>query len=169
MPGSKVVIGRVARPRGIAGEVKIEPLTDDPRRFLSLKNVYVGGVTRKVVKAQVTPAGVFVALEGVGDRNAAETLRGALLEVERKDAVKPEGRQFIADLIGCEVRLQSGRAVGVLSDILQYGAADVYVVKAGKKTVMFPALKRLFVCEDPESGVIVLDDKAFDEVAVYED
>ena len=75
MPGSKVVIGRVARPRGIAGEVKIEPLTDDPRRFLSLKNVYVGGVTRKVVKAQVTPAGVFVALEGVGDRNAAETLR----------------------------------------------------------------------------------------------
>lgn len=79
MPGSKVVIGRVARPRGIAGEVKIEPLTDDPRRFLSLKNVYVGGVLRKVVKAQVTPAGVFVALEGVGDRNAAETLRGALL------------------------------------------------------------------------------------------
>ena len=166
---NKVVIGKVARPRGISGEVKIEPFTDDPRRFLSLKSVYADGVLHKVVKAAVTPAGVFAALEGVGDRDAAEALRGAVLEVEREDAIKPDGRQFIADLIGCEVRLDDGTAVGVVDDILQYGAADVYVVKAGKKSVMFPALKRLFVSEDPERGVIVMDGKVFGEVAVHED
>lgn len=165
----KIVIGKVTRPRGISGEVKIEPLTDDPRRFLSLKTVFVDGEPRKVVKAQVTPAGVFVALEGVADRDAAETLRGKLLQVERTDAVKPEGRQFIADLIGCEVRLDDGTSVGALDDVLQYGAADVYVVKSGRRRVMFPALKRVFVDEDPERGVIVLDAKAFSEVAVYED
>lgn len=169
MLSGKIVIGTVARPRGISGEVKINPLTDDPRRFLSLKNVYVDGIARKVVKAQVTPAGVFVALEGVSDRNAAEALRGKELAVEREKAVRPEGRQFIADLVGCEVRLDDGKNVGVLDDVLQYGAADVYVVRSGKNTVMFPALKRLFVSEDPGRGLIVLDSSVFAEVAVYED
>ncbi len=169
MIAREIVIGTVARPRGISGELKITPITDDPHRFLSLKTVFVDGREYRVRSASVNPSGVFVALEGVADRTAAEALRGKSLCVKREDAVKEDGRVFIADLIGCEVRFEDGALVGVLKDVLQYGAADVYVVANGAKTIMFPALERVFLSEDPNRGKIVLDKRAFDEVAVYED
>ena len=169
MISDRIVIGTVARPRGIAGEVKINPLTDDPRRFRSLKTVAIGGREYRVVGASVNPAGVYVALEGVNDRDAAEKLRGKELTVPREEAVIADGRVFIADLIGCEVSFTDGETLGVLEDVLQYGAADVYVVRGAKGRVLFPALARVIKEEDPSAGVIVLNREAFSEVAVYED
>ena len=63
MIAREIVIGTVARPRGISGELKITPITDDPHRFLSLKTVFVDGREYRVRSASVNPSGVFVALE----------------------------------------------------------------------------------------------------------
>ena len=62
-----------------------------------------------------------------------------------------------------------GAEVGKVTDVSQYGAADVYTVSDGKKTVRFPFLKKLIVKVDVEAGVIVLFKSVFDEVSVYED
>ena len=97
-----VTVGTVAKPQGIKGEIKISLLTDDNERFYDLKKVSIGGVEYAVACARVSPAGVFLKLNGVDDRNAAELLRGKELRVRREDAVKlPEDRYFIADIIGC--------------------------------------------------------------------
>ena len=105
----------------------------------------------------------------MNDRDAAEKLRGKELTVPREEAVIADGRVFIADLIGCEVSFTDGETLGVLEDVLQYGAADVYVVRGAKGRVLFPALARVIKEEDPSAGVIALDREAFSEVAVYED
>lgn len=166
---SKIVIGAVARPQGVRGEIKITPLTDDAHRFEKLRSVYIDGKPYEVKGAKVSQNGVFLTLRGVDDRNAAELLRNKTLEVDRKDAVKKKGQTFIVDVIGCEVYLDDETYIGTVEDVLQYGAADVYVVSQGKKKVMFPSLKRIFVSEDTDNKKIILKSKEFSEVAVYED
>jgi 16S rRNA processing protein RimM len=125
-----VTIGKIVRPQGIKGEVKVLPLTDDPERFCKLKKVFLNdGEAVGVLRCRITNGDVFLYLEGVSDRNRAETLRGAYIKIEATDKIKlPAGRYFIVDLVGCAVAFEDGQKIGTVADILQYGAADVYVL-----------------------------------------
>ena len=75
-----LLLGEVVRPQGIHGEVKLRHYTDDPERFLDLTIVYREREGRYepigVLGARVREDDVFLMLEGVADRNAAEALRG---------------------------------------------------------------------------------------------
>ena len=85
-----LLLGEVVRPQGIHGEVKLRHYTDDPERFLELKTVYREREGRYepigVTGARVREDDVFLMLEGVRDRNAAEALRGVKLWVDRAHA-----------------------------------------------------------------------------------
>lgn len=165
----RLVIGNIAKPQGIRGEVKISPLTDDTARFNRLKKVYIGSVMYEVQSAKVLPGGVFVKFKGVDDRNAADLLRGKDIEIDRDDAVKlPKDRYFIVDVIGCEV-FKGDEKIGKLVDVLQYGAADVYVISTSKGRAMIPAIKRILIDVDIAQKKIILDKEAFDDLAVYEE
>ncbi len=168
-----LLIGRVVKPQGIRGEVKVLPITDDPARFLRLKTAYIqtadGFVPRRVLSARVGSDAVYLSLEGIPDRNAAEGARGLELFVDRDNAVKlPVGRYFIEDLVGCSVATDQGRAIGTLSEVFSAGGADVWRVQ-GAKTVLFPALKALIVSVDITSRRIVIRDDKLSEVVVDED
>lgn len=169
MTRDKITIGEVARPHGVGGALKVNPLTDDVRRFEKLKSVFADGKEYAVRHASVSQSGVFLTLEGVDDRNAAEAFRGKRLEVAREDACVAKDRILIVDVLGCSVFFEDGEKVGEITDVLSHGAADVWVMKNGKKQILFPALARLFVSEDYENKKIVVARSAFDEVAVYED
>lgn len=169
MTQDKITIGEVARPHGVGGTLKIIPLTDDVRRFEKLKNVYVDGKEYAVSRVSVSQSDVFLALAGVSDRNAAEAFRGKSVQVSRENAAVAEDRVLIVDVLGCDVRFEDGESVGKVSDVLQHGAADVWVLEKGKKQILFPALKRVFVAEDYENKIVVVSRDAFGEVAVYED
>ncbi|MCX4366524.1 MAG: ribosome maturation factor RimM [Clostridia bacterium] len=165
-----IVIGEIVKAQGVKGELKIMPMTDNEERFLKLKSVVIDGETRDVTSARVSPNGVFITINGVDDRNAAELLRGKKISVTRENAVKPpKGRYFIVDLIGIDVVIE-GDTVGKLVDIAQSGSADVYTVK-GKdgKSVVFPALKDAIISVDIENRKMTLDKKRFEEIALYED
>lgn len=165
-----ITIGEIVKAQGIKGELKINPLTNDVARFRKLKEVVVNGHTYKVVSSRVAPNGVFIMLEGVTDRNTAETMIGKNLEVSRDNAVKlKKGEYFIVDIIGSDVTCD-GQHIGTLTEVLQNGSADVYVVKADNgKEIMFPALKAVLRNVDVDNKVIDLDGKKFGEIAVYED
>jgi 16S rRNA processing protein RimM len=108
-------------------------------------------------------------LEGVADRNAAEAMRDTLLFVDRESAIKlPEGRYFIADLIGLAVTDEEGNALGTLADVRQAGGNDVYAVE-GERSFLFPAVKRAIARVDIEEGVMTLRREALAEIAVYDD
>ena len=140
-------VGKIVNTHGIKGEVKVVPLTDDPRRFEELNEVFVGTDNKKEVfnieSIKYSKNTVIIKFKESSDMNYAEKLKEMFIYVDRKKAVKlPEGRYFICDLIGMEVSELDGNKLGVLVDVLQTGSNDVYVVKNDEnKEILIPALK----------------------------
>ena len=152
-------VGTITSPHGVRGEVKVYPTTDDPERFLDLKQVILRkkendpGETRGIRKVHFLKNMVLLHLDGVEDRNAAELLRGLELYVPREDAVPlQEDEYFIADLIGMKV-FSDGEEFGVLKDVLQTGANDVYAVMSPRfGEVLIPAIKPCIINVDIVEG-----------------
>ncbi len=166
----KIVVGNIAKPQGIRGEVKVTPLTDDPQRFAKLKSVFIDDKRYNVKGARVSQNGVFLSLENIDDRNTAELLRGKDIVIERNQAVKlPQDSYFIVDIIGCKV-MADEQTIGKVIDVLQYGSADIYVIKTeDKKRAMIPSIKSLILDTDIVNKTIIVDKKVFDDLVVYED
>lgn len=166
-------VGKIVRPHGIKGAVKLETITTDNSRFASLTEAYIEekGTYRpvKVVPVSHTPDSAIVMIEGVTDRNSAEAMRGKFLCVDRAHAAKlPEGRFFTEDLIGCEVYDSNGKYLGKLTDVMLRPANDVYEIKDKASTLIVPALKRLLKSVDVEAKKIILDTAVLSEVGFYE-
>lgn len=163
----KIEIGKIGKAQGIKGEVKINLINPDTELIGKVKSVLVGSVEYVIESVKILPNGNFIKFKGVDNRNAAEMLNGKLLFVER-DAIKiPQGAYLIADLLGAEVIVDE-QSVGILTDILQHGAADVYCV-GGERNFMFPALNKVLKKIDVDNKKIVLDGAELGNVAVYED
>jgi 16S rRNA processing protein RimM len=166
-----LVIGKIVKAQGIKGEVKLVPITDDVSRFNALKKVFIDGYgTINVETVRIDVDVVYVKFEGINTRNDAEALKDKFVSVERAEAVPlPEGRYYIVDLIGSTI-VCGKETVGTLTDVLQNGrAADVYVVAAkGGKTVMFPIVAGVLQSVDLERKRIIVNEKRFSEVAVYD-
>jgi len=167
-----LAVGQVLKPQGVRGEVKVKPLTDDPRRFLGLEQVFVcvdGAYAPRAMRcARVHDGFAYVEFDGVGDREAAGALRDLLLYVERENAAPlEEGADYIVDLVGCGVFDTRGEPVGTLTDVLQPGANDVYVIDTPRGELLIPALKRVVPAVDVAARRITVDEGVLPEVAVY--
>lgn len=168
-----VVLGEIVKPQGIRGEVKVRAGGSDAR-LAGLKTVYVERegtlVKRRVLKGRAGGGFAYLLLEGVGDRDAAEALRGARVLAERADAPLGEDENYVCDLIGLTARDAQGREIGRLREVLKPNSVcDVYVFDTPRGEMMMPALKRAVVRVDLNEGVIVLDGEALSEVAVWQD
>ncbi len=163
----ELLIGTVLKPQGIRGEVKILPYTDSPEDFSSFRRVFLDGTEYKVLSARFGDGCVFLNLRGVPDRNAAELLRGKKVTVPRDEApAPPEGRYYIADLLGCTVSDEEGNVLGTLTDVRQ-AATDIYTLKGEDgKEILFPAARGVVLSVDIEGGRITVSRKRFEEVAV---
>lgn len=173
--GEYMLIGTIGRAFGLNGHVRVRPFTDDPERFYDLEQVWLmegdGYKALKVVETDVNGEVVTLLFEGAVDRTAAEKLTGKSVYIKRKDAVElPPGAHFIADIIGCAVEDGEGHFLGKLTEVLQHGAADVYVLREGPGgEILFPALKSVILSTDTAARKIVVDAARFKEVAVLED
>ena len=164
---SELTIGKVLKPRGLKGELKIELYASDSARFSHLKRLKIDGIEYGI--DCISPEGAigYVSLEGIDTVEKAEALRGKLITANRNDLPKlPDGKYYIVDMIGLDV-VVSGEVVGEVCDVLQYGSADVYVVKNGANSFSFPAISGLVKQVDLDLGKIVLDDMIFPRVVVY--
>lgn len=162
-------VGKILKPQGIKGEVKILPLVDDVSRFRKVKYLIVKGQALPVLSLRIAEDYVYCVLESINDRNKAELLRDEFVAVRREDAVKlEEGRHFIVDLIGCEI-FAGDKKVGVLDDVLQHTKTDVYSVKTDKGYAMFPVVDDLIVETDTDNKKITVNEKRLSEIIVYED
>ena len=166
---NRYTIGIILKPHGVKGAIKVGPMTDDVARFKSLKTVYIDNKMYNVLNAQISSNEVYLTLDGIKDRDEAELFRNKEIQVNKADAVKlEEGRYFIVDIVDCEVFVED-KSIGKVDEVLQNGAADVYVIKSGDKECMVPALKKLLVKVDCDAKKIILDKQVFEEVVVYED
>ncbi len=123
----KLLIGRVVKPQGIKGEVKVLLLTDGFFSVKNLKEAYIGDKLYKI--NSIKDAGVpcaFLGLQGVTDRNAAEALRGAEVYADKSLINKDKNAYFIEDLIG--LTLYAGEdKIGTIQDVIKSNV-DMFVI-----------------------------------------
>lgn len=164
-------VAKIVKPQGIKGELKLDCELDSPEMLRGFEEVFIGGEIYDVESFRISGGDAYVKLKQVSDRNFAEKLRGKSIEVPREKApVLPEGRFYIADLIGSAVVSDLGENFGKLKNVLQYGSADVYVISDGRgKEISFPALKKVLNKVDTDAKIITVDAEEFEKVAVYED
>ncbi|KNZ69630.1 16S rRNA processing protein RimM [Thermincola ferriacetica] len=158
-----IAIGKIINTHGHKGEVKVFPLTDDPRRMEELEKVYFtsGESTRELTIKQVRYHKNFVVLsfEEIKDMNAAELLKNGEICIT-KDELRslPEGSYYIFDIIGLNVFTNEGRYLGEVTDVIQTGANDVYEVRDSKsgKHYLIPALKQIVKSIDTEKKEMII-------------
>ncbi len=156
-------VGAIANTHGIAGEVKIFPMTDDVRRFKKLKEVYLDtGKERRllhVISCKFVKNQPILKFKEFNNINQVEMYKRCGLFVTRDQAV-PLGKDeyFIVDLIGLTVvRDDNGEVLGELTDVLQTGANDVYVVTmADGKEVLLPVIRECVKKVDVENQQITV-------------
>lgn len=165
----KIEIGKVLKAQGIKGELKISCFLDDSSMLKSVKQLYIGSNTYPVSKLRCDGAVCYALLEGIADRNTAESLRNWTVFADKEAVTVPQDRYFISDLVDCVVVLDDGSKIGTIREVLQYGSADVFVCDNDGKAVSFPFLKDLVKDISIERKTVVLSGKRFGEVAVYED
>ncbi len=165
---TEFLVGKALRPRGLKGELRFELYTSDPSRFKALKSLRLGETTFDVEKISVEGDFAYIKFTGIDTQERAESFRGKNLYANRSALPKLKGdRVYISDILGADV-IVDGDVIGELVDVLQYGSADVYVVKLkGEGTVNFPALKEVVKTYEVEKGEIILDGYYFRRVAVY--
>jgi 16S rRNA processing protein RimM len=140
-------VGAITQTHGIRGEVKVFPMTDDVSRFKNMKELILDTGKEQIV-LEVTSARpqknlIILKFKGIDNINDVEKYKGCGLFVTKENRVKcKKDEYFIADLIGLRAIDEEGEAFGTISDVIQTGANDVYVIttKQGEE-VMIPAIK----------------------------
>lgn len=147
--------GKIVNTHGIAGEVKVIPWCDGPDFLLDFDTFYIDGKPVSVRSARVHKQNVLLTLEGIDTINDAMRLKDKILLIDRADVMLPEGRNFLVDLFGLEVReADSGKVLGTVADILTPPAHEIYVVRGGEREYMIPAVDAFVLETNVEEGYL---------------
>lgn len=154
----KTRIGKILNTHGVHGEMKVEPLTDNPERYKLLEKVFVEDRRKNYTSYEVEgvrfhKGNVLVKLAGIDTPEDAKLLKNCHLAINKEDRMPlEEGRYYIDDLIGLAV-IEDGKQIGTLKDVLQPGANDVYVLDSALYPDLYiPAIADVILSVDIDKG-----------------
>jgi 16S rRNA processing protein RimM len=157
-----VRVGQVVGAFGIAGAVKVLPLTDFDDRFGTGSQLLLGGASRRVEWSRKQAPVFVVKFSDLDSRTLAETFRGSYLEVADEDIRQlPAGRWYHHQLIGLRVATESGEELGTLTSVLDRPANDVWVVAQEGEEHLVPATQDAVLDVDLEAGRVTVADWLF--------
>jgi len=144
---------------GLDGAVKVLPLTDFDDRFDPGAELVLEGSERKVEWSRPGQPGLVVKLKGIDHRSIAELFRGRYLEVSEAD-VRPleEGRFYHHQVVGLAVETHSGAQLGVIAEVLERPANDVWVSHDGGIEHLIPATRDAVLEVNLETRRVVVAD-----------
>lgn len=151
-------VGVLTSPHGVRGEIKVYPTTDDPRRFKRLKEVILDtGRENKVLEIESVKFSkqmVILKFKGVDNPDDIAKYRQCSIYVTRENAVRlGRDEYFIADLMGLKVHNEDDEEIGVLREVLETGANDVYIIDLHDgRELLLPAIKDCVLDVDVEGG-----------------
>ena len=161
--GALVVIGEIARPHGLRGEVRVTPLTDHPERFENITDCVLWDRARdtrerrRITGARRQGAAVLVTLAGCETVEAAGALVGHFLALPEGEALPlPPGSFYPWQLEGCRVLTDDGREVGQVARIEQSPAQDLWVVTDGVRERLIPAVAEIVLEVDIAARRVVI-------------
>jgi 16S rRNA processing protein RimM len=139
----QIVIGKIVAAVGLRGEVKVYPYSDRTERFAPGAEFLAAGRSVRIESARFVKKLPILKLDGVEDRAGAEALRGLSLFIGAH-ALRPlpEGEWYVRDLIGCAVYGEAGDRLGVIADVRQNGAQDLYeIAMPDGRSFLLPAVE----------------------------
>jgi 16S rRNA processing protein RimM len=145
---SFLAVARVRRPFGVRGEVLLELLSDFPRQLLEAKTLYQGEdhLPQRVASIRRHGQDFLLLMEGMGDRDAVEPLRGVVLYLRAVEQQPlPPGVYYLHQIEGLEVVTDAGENLGRVREIIKTGANDVYVVQGSRGDVLLPAIPQVIL------------------------
>ena len=150
-----LVVGKVRRPHGVHGEVVAEIYTDFPERLTPKKAIYLGEKHVRLVIASLRPhnEGMLLGFDDVTSPEQAGRYRNQILSIATKEASNlPEGEFYFHELLDLAVADEAGTLLGTLTDILETGANDVYVVTdSSGHELLLPAIPEVILEVDLDS------------------
>lgn len=165
-------VGVITSPHGVRGEVKVFPTTDDPRRFKRLKEIILDTgkeeKTLEIESVKFFKQFVILKFKGIETPEEIGKYRQKSLYVTRENAVRlGKDEYFIADLMGLKVFDEEDTEIGVLREVLETGANDVYIIDLNDgRELLLPAIKECVLNVDVEAGKIQIHilDGLLDEI-----
>lgn len=165
-----IVVGEIVATWGNRGEVKVIPHTEFPERFFQMDSVRLFRNSSQEPLAvypledcRMHKEALILKLKNVDTISEAENLRKALIKVSVDELMPlPDGRYYIFELIGLECQTVEGMKLGVITDVLQTGANDIYVIKPNPgvtelKEILIPVIPQVVLEIKPEEGRVIVD------------
>lgn len=150
--------GKITGTHGLKGEVRVQPWADSPEFLSEFDELYLDKGAKKIeiTASRVNKNMLIMKIKGVDCVEDAEKLRNKVLYMNRDDVELEDGAFFIQDLLGLDViDNDSGEMLGVLDDVSETGANDVYHVKTSDgRVVLIPVIPDVVKDIDPEKGEI---------------
>ena len=158
---SLLEVGQIVNTYGIKGFVKVVPLVDNCNQFKDFKTLYIQEKKNikelQIEEVKFSKNLVLLKFKGIDTIEQAEELRNYYLQAKRSDIKLEKGAYFIVDLIGLDVYTEEGNLLGILKEVLQPGANDVYVVENGEKQqILLPVIPDVIKKVDIEGKRVIV-------------
>lgn len=166
-----LIIGRIGRPHGVRGEVKLRPETDFPERFTQVRRVYLMREGAPAEANDGAPAPQSVAVEGVRRQGpalllklagtdspeAARALAGLAVAIPWEERVPlAAGAFYVGEIVGLRVRTETGEALGRVAEVIRTAAHDLYRVEGPSGEILLPATREVVHKVDVGKGEMVV-------------
>ena len=160
-PEDLLLIGKVVRPHGLKGLLRIISYAESSDTYLKAGEVFLEGGSGKTVKhgiISITPGKRFflLHLDGLDSLEKAETYRGGNIYIEKSGLSRGDDEYFRYELIGLPVFLETGKRIGIITQIVPGGGHDIYVVGAADKEILIPAVHDVIKKVDLECKKVVI-------------
>jgi 16S rRNA processing protein RimM len=153
MTSDFLLIGKVGKPHGLRGQVKVHSYASSYESFFAGRKVYLGqGEAMKALlisEAKVQAHSLLLHFQGLNTRQQAEAICGYSLYIEEKDLqTLPEGEYYWCHLIGSRVYSDQGRFLGIMEEIFSTPAHDIWVIRNDQKELLLPAVEDFVISVD---------------------
>ena len=170
-----LIIGKIVKVHGIKGAVKVIPILDNVNDFKKISGVFIenAGVFYEISKVFAISGAVGLEFVGIDTVEKAKSLVGSFVSVNRSvmDSLLGSDSFYIEDLKGSIIVFdETNEEVGVLTEIDNFGSADVFYIKSSKyKNLTLPHIEGLIVVFNMKEKKLIISKKKFEEIAVYGD
>ncbi len=142
-------IGRVVKPHGVKGKIKVDYFGGDPSLFSHYREIFIKNQAGRLQAYEVLEAipqtpRLILQLKGIEEREAVEALVGKEVLIEKKALPDlEEGEYYWFDLMGMAVETEQGKKIGRVKEIFSTKAHDIYVVEGKKREIFLPATEEV--------------------------
>ncbi len=162
----KQLLGKIIKPQGVKGELKVYPADSDLSIYKNVKNVFIDNEKITLSNFAIRQQFIYIKLPNCNDRNLAEKYRNKQIFVDSNELKLKDDMYFTDDMLNKDVVSESGEYIGILVDIESYGSADVLTILEDKREYKIPFLTSIVLNINQDN--IVVDKAKYDEVKICE-